>query len=135
MAARVLLSDPRTELTILSIEHGRQLPIVEWGDSDKQALAEDVLLIHLLSYGDLSVVRGLVSGRVAALGEKELLQIAVAISSPIGTAFVFDMQGRLVGFRSRALGNGAVFALPSKRLREVVSRLPTGTKPASPASH
>ena len=128
--ARVLLSDPRTDLAVLKIDPGPDiLPSLEFGDSDRIQVGDLVLAI-----GDpFSVGQTVTSGIVSALARSNggasdyqfFIQTDAAINPGNSGGALITMDGRLIGINSSIVsssgGNiGIGFAIPSNMARVVV---------------
>jgi serine protease Do len=128
--ARVLLSDPRTDLAVLKIDPGPDiLPSLEFGDSDRIQVGDLVLAI-----GDpFGVGQTVTSGIVSALARSNggasdyqfFIQTDAAINPGNSGGALITMDGRLIGINSSIVsssgGNiGIGFAIPSNMARVVV---------------
>ena len=128
--ARVLLSDPRTDLAVLKIDPGNErLPALEFGDSDRIQVGDLVLAI-----GDpFGVGQTVTSGIVSALARSNggasdyqfFIQTDAAINPGNSGGALVTMDGRLIGINSSIVsssgGNiGIGFAIPSNMARTVV---------------
>jgi serine protease Do len=128
--ARILLSDPRTDLAVLKIDPGRDtLPVLQFGDSDRIQVGDLVLAI-----GDpFGVGQTVTSGIVSALARSNggasdyqfFIQTDAAINPGNSGGALVTMDGRLIGINSsivsRSGGNiGIGFAIPSNMARVVV---------------
>ena len=128
--ARVLLSDPRTDLAVLKIDPGAEtLPALQFGDSDRIQVGDLVLAI-----GDpFGVGQTVTSGIVSALARSNggasdyqfFIQTDAAINPGNSGGALVTMDGRLIGINSSIVsssgGNiGIGFAIPSNMARVVV---------------
>jgi serine protease Do len=128
--ARILLSDPRTDLAVLKIDPGRDvLPALQFGDSDRIQVGDLVLAI-----GDpFGVGQTVTSGIVSALARSNggasdyqfFIQTDAAINPGNSGGALITMDGRLIGINSSIVsssgGNiGIGFAIPSNMARVVV---------------
>ena len=128
--ARILLSDPRTDLAVLKIDPGPEtLPALQFGDSDRIQVGDLVLAI-----GDpFGVGQTVTSGIVSALARSNggasdyqfFIQTDAAINPGNSGGALVTMDGRLIGINSsivsRSGGNiGIGFAIPSNMARVVV---------------
>jgi serine protease Do len=128
--ARVLLSDPRTDLAVLKIDPGTEtLPALQFGDSDRIQVGDLVLAI-----GDpFGVGQTVTSGIVSALARSNggasdyqfFIQTDAAINPGNSGGALVTMDGRLIGINSSIVsasgGNiGIGFAIPSNMARVVV---------------
>ena len=128
--ARILLSDPRTDLAVLKIDAGPEiLPFLQFGDSDRIQVGDLVLAI-----GDpFGVGQTVTSGIVSALARSNggasdyqfFIQTDAAINPGNSGGALITMDGRLIGINSSIVsgsgGNiGIGFAIPSNMARVVV---------------
>ena len=128
--ARVLLSDPRTDLAVLKIDPGAEtLPALPFGDSDRIQVGDLVLAI-----GDpFGVGQTVTSGIVSALARsnggasdyQSFIQTDAAINPGNSGGALVTMDGRLIGINTSIVsasgGNiGIGFAIPSNMARIVV---------------
>ena len=135
--ARVLLSDPRTDLAVLKIEPGTEtLPALQFGDSDRIQVGDLVLAI-----GDpFGVGQTVTSGIVSALARSNggasdyqfFIQTDAAINPGNSGGALVTMDGRLIGINSSIVsssgGNiGIGFAIPSNMARVVVEGALSGS--------
>ena len=128
--ARILLSDPRTDLAVLKIEAGGQpLPFLQFGDSDRVQVGDLVLAIGDPFGVGQTVTSGIVSALARSNGGAEDYQFFIQTDAPInpgnsGGALV-TMDGRLIGINSSIVsssgGNvGIGYAIPANMARVVV---------------
>ena len=128
--ARILLSDPRTDLAVLKIDPGgANLPALQFGDSDRVQVGDLVLAI-----GDpFGVGQTVTSGIVSALARSNggasdyqfFIQTDAAINPGNSGGALVTMDGRLIGINSSIVsssgGNISIgFAIPSNMARIVV---------------
>ena len=128
--ARILLSDPRTDLAVLKIDPGSDiLPSLEFGDSDRIQVGDLVLAI-----GDpFGVGQTVTSGIVSALARSNggasdyqfFIQTDAAINPGNSGGALITMDGRLIGINASIVsssgGNiGIGFAIPSNMARVVL---------------
>jgi Do/DeqQ family serine protease len=141
-AATTLVTDERSDLTVLKIEAGRQqLPSLDLGDSDKLAVGDLVLAIG----NPFGVGQTVTSGIVSALARTEVgisdyqffIQTDAAINPGNSGGALVNLRGELVGINtaifSRTGGSiGIGFAIPSNMVRMVVQSALTGEKIVRP---
>ncbi|MEM7570222.1 MAG: DegQ family serine endoprotease [Pseudomonadota bacterium] len=128
--AEILVSDERTDLTILKIEPGKTaLPVIEIGNSDTLEVGDLVLAIG----NPFGVGQTVTSGIVSALARTGVgvtdyqffIQTDAAINPGNSGGALVDMNGRLVGVNtaiySRSGGsNGIGFAIPAAMVRSLL---------------
>jgi Do/DeqQ family serine protease len=128
--ARILLSDPRTDLAVLKIEPGGQpLPYLQFGDSDRVQVGDLVLAIGDPFGIGQTVTSGIISALARSNGGADDYQFFIQTDAPInpgnsGGALV-TMDGRLIGINSSIVsssgGNvGIGYAIPANMARIVV---------------
>jgi serine protease Do len=129
--AKLIGSDPRTDLALLKIDAGRELPHLEFGDSDKVRPGDWVLAVgNPFGLGG-SVTAGIVSARGRDLPGGQLvdfLQIDAPINPGNSGGPAFDAGGKVIGVNSAIYtpngGNvGIGFAIPSNIARDVIAAL------------
>ncbi|MEO0412323.1 MAG: DegQ family serine endoprotease [Pseudomonadota bacterium] len=128
--AEIVVSDERTDLTILKIDPGKSaLPTVDVGDSDGLEVGDLVLAIG----NPFGVGQTVTSGIVSALARTGVgvtdyqffIQTDAAINPGNSGGALVDMKGRLVGVNtaiySRSGGsNGIGFAIPTAMVRSLL---------------
>ena len=129
--ARVVGTDPETDLAILKVELDK-LPVIVLGNSDELAVGDVVLAIG----NPFGVGQTVTSGIVSALGRSQLgintfenfIQTDAAINPGNSGGALVDAQGNLVGINtaifSRSGGSlGIGFAIPAATARSVMEGL------------
>jgi len=128
--ARILLSDPRTDLAVLKIDPGGQpLPFLQFGDSDRVQVGDLVLAIGDPFGVGQTVTSGIVSALARSNGGADDYQFFIQTDAPInpgnsGGALV-TMDGRLIGINSSIVSSsggsvGIGYAIPANMARIVV---------------
>lgn len=129
--AKVVGSDPKTDLTVLKVDTERDLPEVDWGMSEKMQIGDWVLAIgNPFGLGG-TVTAGIVSARgrdINAGPYSRFIQTDTAINRGNSGGPLFNVKGQVVGVNTAILspsgGNvGVGFALPSKVAKPIVSEL------------
>lgn len=129
--ARVVGTDPATDLALIRVEAGRDLPFVEWGDSTALRVGQDVVAIgNPFGLGN-TVTAGIVSalGRDIGAGPfDDFIQTDAAINRGNSGGPLFDAEGRVVGINTAILSptGGSVgigFAVPSETAKQVIADL------------
>ncbi len=129
--ATLLGRDPATDLAVLAINAGQPLPAVQFGDSNKVAVGDEVFAI-----GDpFGIGRSVTAGIVSATGRDiqegpfdSFIQTDAAINRGNSGGPLFDMRGHVIGINSAIYSPsggsvGISFALPSDMARQVISEL------------
>jgi serine protease Do len=135
MKAKLIGTDPRTDLAVLKIENGKDFPVAEWADSDQVEVGDWAIAIG--SPFDLrqTVTVGIVSakGRNSnVLGGTDyvgdLIQTDAAINPGNSGGPLCTLEGTVMGVNTaiytRSGGYmGIGFAIPSNLAKEVVGKL------------
>ena len=129
--ARVIGTDPDTDLAVLKIDLGR-LPVITFGDADALQVGDVVLAIG----NPFGVGQTVTSGIVSALGRNRLgintyenfIQTDAAINPGNSGGALIDANGNLLGINtaifSRSGGNNGIgFAIPVSIARQVLEGL------------
>ena len=136
MPAQVVGADPQTDIALLKIDAGGQLPTVPWGDSDAIRVGEPVLAMgNPFGLGG-SATSGIVSARGRQIGAgpyDDFIQTDASINPGNSGGPLFNDHGEVVGVNTAIFspsgGNiGIGFAVPSKIAQRVVQELRQGGK-------
>jgi len=132
--AKVVGTDKQTDLALLKIDAGGNLPHVTLGDSDKLRVGDDVVAV-----GNPFGLGGTVtSGIVSALARDinagpyvDFIQTDAAINRGNSGGPLFDRQGNVIGVNSAIYSPnggsvGVGFAIPSNTVKTVVAQLMDG---------
>jgi len=134
LAARVVGTDPRTDLALIKVDSASDLPAVRFGDSDRLRVGEWVLAIgNPFGLGGTATA-GIVSARgrdIGAAAYDDFLQIDAAINSGNSGGPVFNAAGEVVGINTAIFSpsGGSVgigFAIPSAQAQDVLMDLREG---------
>jgi serine protease Do len=127
--ARVIGSDPRTDLALLEISSNSPLVEVQIGDSDKLRIGEGVIAIgNPLGFG-ATVTTGIISAKgryIDGLGTYvDFLQTDAALNRGNSGGPLFNFKGRVVGVNTAiaANGQGIGFAIPISMALNVIEDL------------
>ncbi|MDP4823296.1 MAG: trypsin-like peptidase domain-containing protein, partial [Aestuariivirgaceae bacterium] len=121
--AKVLLTDPRSDLAVLKIEAPKDgLPALEFGDSDQLAVGDLALAIG----NPFGIGQTVTSGIISALARSDtgigdaqfFIQTDAAINPGNSGGALVDMQGRLLGINTAIISKsggsvGIGFAIPA----------------------
>ncbi len=140
LKAKLIGTDPKTDLAVLKIESSKDLPVAEWADSDQVETGDWAIAIG--SPFDLrqTVTVGIVSAKgrssnVLAGAEYvgELIQTDAAINPGNSGGPLCTLDGKVMGVNTaiytRSGGYmGIGFAIPSNMAKDVVNKLKTDGK-------
>ncbi len=131
LKARVVGSDPETDLAVLQVNNG-SLPSIAFGDADSLRVGDVVLAIG----NPFGVGQTVTMGIVSALGRNQLgintfenfIQTDAAINPGNSGGALIDTAGNLIGINtaiySRSGGSlGIGFAIPSSSARQVMEQI------------
>ncbi|TPW31947.1 DegQ family serine endoprotease [Pararhizobium mangrovi] len=129
--AKVLGTDEKTDLAVLKIDASKQLPTVQWDDSNHLKLGDPVLALGNPFGIGTTVTSGIISARGRDLHNgpyDDFLQVDAAINHGNSGGPLVDMNGKVVGINSAIYspngGNvGVGFAIPSNQASQIVSKL------------
>jgi Do/DeqQ family serine protease len=130
--ARIVGTDPATDIALLKIAPGSTMPPMTWGDSSKLKVAEWVLAIGSPYQLNQTVTLGIVSalGRtnVGFSEYEDFIQTDAAINPGNSGGALVNARGELVGINTGIVapsgGNqGIGFAVPSNLTRRVIDEL------------
>lgn len=126
--ARIIGTDPETDLALVKIDPDHDLPVLEFGDSDQLQVGQWVLAIGNPFGLDHTVTAGIISakGRVIGAGPYDnFLQTDASINPGNSGGPLINMDGRVVGINTAivASGQGIGFAIPSNLAKTVIAQL------------
>jgi Do/DeqQ family serine protease len=135
--AEIVLRDQRTDLAVLRLKGGTNLPFMELGDSDSLQIGDLVLAIG----NPFGVGQTVTQGIVSALARTQagisdygfFIQTDASINPGNSGGALVDMNGRLAGINSAIVtqSGGSVgigFAIPANMVKIVVAAAKTGGK-------
>jgi serine protease Do len=129
--AKLIGTDPATDIALLRVKADRPLPAVEFGD-DRQARVGDWVVAVGNPFGlSNTVTAGIISsiGRDVGNGPyTDFIQIDAPINRGNSGGPTFDIQGKVIGMNSMIFSpsGGSVgigFAIPSSTIHDVVAQL------------
>ena len=129
--AKVVGSDPATDLALLKIEADEPLPALELGNSDAAEVGDWVLAVgNPFGLGG-SVTAGIISARgrnIQAGPYDDFLQVDASINRGNSGGPLFDLGGKVIGVNTAIYSptGGSVgigFAIPSNMVKSVVAQL------------
>ena len=134
--AKVVGSDPKTDIAVIKIDADRELPTAPLGDSDRLEVGEWVLAIGNPFGLDRSVTAGIVSAKDRLIGAgpyDAFIQTDASINPGNSGGPLINLQGEVVGINtaifSRTGGNiGIGFAIPINLVKTLLPQLKTKGK-------
>jgi serine protease Do len=131
LPATIVGTDDKTDLAVLKVEAGRDLPFVEFGDSDGAVVGDWVMAIgNPFGLGG-SVTLGIVSARnrdIQSGPYDQFIQTDAAINQGNSGGPLFDMNGKVVGINTAIIARGGSslgigFAVPVNLAKPVIDQL------------
>ena len=128
--AKVLGRDPKTDLAILKIDAGKNLPAAPLGDSDSLQVGDWVMAVGNPFGLGQTVTSGIVSakGRVIGAGPyDDFIQTDASINPGNSGGPLFNMKGEIVGINTAIIADarGIGFAIPVNTARPLIPQLET----------
>ncbi|MBF0453826.1 MAG: DegQ family serine endoprotease [Magnetococcales bacterium] len=129
--AKVVGRDSKTDLALIQIEAGGDLPVAKLGDSEKAEVGSWVVAIGNPFGLDATVTAGIISARGRMIGSgpyDNFLQTDAAINPGNSGGPLFNLDGEVIGINtaifSRSGGSmGIGFAIPINMAKPVVEQL------------
>jgi len=130
-SAEVVGFDPKTDLSLLQIETGRELPSAIFGDSDRTRVGDRVFAIGNPFGLQGTVTTGIVSARGRDIQSgpfDDFLQIDAPINQGNSGGPLFDVTGKVIGVNTAIFspngGNvGIGFSIPAGQAKPVIEQL------------
>src|SRR6185503_16200628 len=135
--AKVIGIDRETDLALLKIDAGRDLPVMKFGDSNSAQVGDWVLAIGSPFGLDQTVTAGIISKKErdsqAFTNFQRFLQTDAAINRGNSGGPLVNMHGEAIGVNSQIATltgdyNGIGFALPSNEAKFVCEQILAGGK-------
>jgi len=126
--ARVVGSDPKTDLALVRLKKNGPYPALPMGDSDRLRVGDWVLASGNPFGLENTVTAGIVSAKERNIGAgpyDDFIQTDASINPGNSGGALVDMDGRLVGVPTAivAHGQGIGFAIPSNLAKSVMAQL------------
>lgn len=129
--ARIIGRDDKTDLALLKIDAGRELPATRWGDSTKSRVGDWVVAIGGPFGLGGTVTAGIISGlkrNINAGPYDYFIQTDAAINRGNSGGPMFNMKGEVIGVNTAIFSTtggsvGIGFAVPSSIAQRVVAQL------------
>jgi serine protease Do len=136
LPAKVVGTDPQTDLALIKVDAGQKLPTVQWGDSDQLRVGQWVLAMGNPFGLGASATAGIVSARGRQIGAgayDDFIQTDAAINPGNSGGPLFNTEGQVVGINSAiyspsGANAGIGFAIPSRLAQSVIEQLRHGGK-------
>ena len=131
LPAKVIGTDPRTDLAVLKVDAGHKLPYIQLGDSKTVEPGQWVVAMgNPFGLGG-SVTAGIVSARGRDIGEgpyDNFIQVDAPINQGNSGGPLFTQDGKVIGVNTAIISpsGGSVgigFAIPSDTVRTVVQQI------------
>ncbi len=131
--AKVIGTDPKTDIALIKIKPRNSLPVADIGDSEQVKVGEWVIAIGNPFGLEATVTAGIVSakGRVIGAGPYDnFIQTDASINPGNSGGPLFNMDGKVIGINTAivAQGQGIGFAIPINMAKSVLSDLKTKGK-------
>ena len=126
LSAKVIGTDPNTDIALLKVESPEPLPFVPFGDSDQMRVGDWVMAVGNPLGQGFSVSSGIVSARGRALqgSYDDYIQTDAAINRGNSGGPLFDMDGEVIGVNTAILSpNGGSIGIGFAMSSEVVSNV------------
>ena len=126
--AKIVGRDANTDLALIKIKPNRDLPVLQFGDSDALKVGQWVVAIGSPFGLEHTVTAGIVSakGRVIGSGPyDDFIQTDASINPGNSGGPLIDMHGKVVGINTAIIagGSGIGFAIPINLAKNVVEQL------------
>src|SRR5215467_10576756 len=129
--AKVIGKDQKTDIAVVKIDAGQDLPAVTLGDSDRLEVGEWVMAIGNPFGLDHTVTSGIVSAKGRQIGQgpyDNFIQTDASINPGNSGGPLVNLQGEVVGITtaiySQSGGNiGIGFAIPTNSVKELLPQL------------
>ena len=126
--AEIVGTDPETDLALLKIDADKQLPVLQFGDSDTIKVGQWVVAIGNPFGLDHTVTAGIISakGRVIGAGPyDDFLQTDASINPGNSGGPLLNLDGEVIGINTAivASGQGIGFAIPSNMAEGIIGQL------------
>lgn len=130
--AEIIGRDPKTDIALLKITADRDLPVVEWGDSEVARPGESVFAIgNPLNLGS-TVTAGIISARKRNINSgpyDDYIQTDASINRGNSGGPLFNADGKVIGINTAIYaGNGGgnigiAFAIPTSLAKPIIAQL------------
>ncbi len=131
--AEIIGTDPSTDLAVLKIKAGYELPFLKWGNSDDLMIGEWVLAVGNPYNLTSTVTAGIVSAKARPIGinrrnlaVESFIQTDAAVNPGNSGGALVDLKGKLVGINAAIASrtgafSGYSFAIPVSIVEKVTA--------------
>ncbi|MFS8145339.1 DegQ family serine endoprotease [Rhizobium sp. BR 249] len=131
LPAKLIGTDPKSDIAVLKIQAPKPLQTIAWGDSDKLKLGDQILAIGNPFGIGTTVTAGIVSARGRDLHSgpyDDFIQIDAPINHGNSGGPLVDRDGNVVGINTAIYSPnggsvGVGFAIPSDEAKAIVAKL------------
>jgi len=131
LSAEVIGVDKQTDLALLKVEAGADLPTAVFGNSELVEVGEWVIAVGNPFGFDRTVSFGIVSGKGRVITDlpsetpllNNFIQTDAAIDPGSSGGPLVNLRGEVIGINSIGIGRGQGFTIPSNMARDVMDRL------------
>jgi serine protease Do len=131
LPAKLMGSDPKTDLALLKVSSKQPLPTASWGDSDTAEVGNWVLAIGSPFTLNSTVTAGIISARSREIGDhvyNDYIQTDAAINPGNSGGPMFNMAGEVIGINKMIYSNsggsiGLGFSIPSNSAKPIIADL------------
>jgi serine protease Do len=135
--AKVVGSDPGTDIAVLKVDDGRKMPYMEFGNSDDAKLGQWVLAVGYPLTLDATVTAGIISAKGRSIGINKtksgsaiesFIQTDAAVNPGNSGGALVNTAGQLIGINSAIASPtgsyaGYSYAIPANIVRKAVNDL------------
>jgi len=129
--AELIGTDPQTDVALIKIEPGRDLPFLEFGNSDALRVGERVMAVGNPFGVGQTVTMGIVSAKGRSIGlmdYEDHIQTDASINPGNSGGALVNMRGEVVGINSAILSRsggsqGIGFAIPANMVQRILDSL------------
>ena len=123
--ANILGADPMTDIAVIRINTGGNLPVMKLGDSESLDLSEKVVAFGYRSEQEHMLTTGIVSMRKVSISDIAFIQTDAEINAENSGGPLINMRGEAVGINTAIIEDktGKGYAVPINTVRYVMNEL------------
>ncbi|MDP3737022.1 MAG: Do family serine endopeptidase [Hyphomonadaceae bacterium] len=132
LAAKLVGTDPKTDLAVIKVEGANIAPALPWGDSNRARPGDNVFAMGSPFGLGNTVTAGIVSARGRSLGQSydDYIQVDAPINQGNSGGPLFNTSGQVIGVNSAIYsptgGNvGIGFSIPAELAQNIVQQIIT----------